>query len=690
MSPDASAVNLVFLRLLQAHEDRLAELLGEDWPQFRDQLVALLQRVEAAADVIGATRAVDDIMALCLGSPAAPLTRTLMQEAAAAAGDSDTATRSIRVTDPTSGRIRAVAPSAVASDPAAFAAAFAGTWAARLRVEAALPGEASAGAVSLPRGTLSDGNGGAPDTRPQGPEPSVVTRTPHMDILGEGPLRKGQAFKVKVFADQLAARPGEESEAIEVSVPRTVTSVHLEVWIAGTSHFTFPGPRVFPFVIDLRRPEAVPSAEFDVQVREDVTDGSGAHLVANFTYNGRPSGHVSVAVPIDAPQIPAAAAVAAPPSAAPVRPDSVRVDIAAATPDLTIEITDPDNTKQHLHCRVWTPHLPREEVGEVFHWNLDRQTGALVQAYMSEFVKPRLNNEERLLSLKGAGRRLWDATPKRLRDIFWRLVDLRKLVTILIVSEEPYIPWELMIPARAGVPRAPLGAEFAVGRWLPSDFVAPGQELVLSRSLVVAPNYPGHQPKPLKHAAAEATLVLQTVPGEAVTPATLTEIRRKLETGAATLFHFVCHGAESTSIGIQIIHLEEGQWTSLQVLGMDDLAKAFRSRPLVFLNACEIGRLSSALVGVGGFAKAFIDLGASAVIAPLWSVKDEIAHKVAEEFYEGLAGGARVRPAEIFRKVRSRAYDPADPEAAGEDTYAAYCFYGDPSAVAVVPPKGTQ
>jgi hypothetical protein len=113
---------------------------------------------------------------------------------------------------------------------------------------------------------------------------------------------------------------------------------------------------------------------------------------------------------------------------------------------------------------------------------------------------------------------------------------------------------------------------------------------------------------------------------------------------------------------------------------MDAADTAFaEKRPLVFLNACEAGRVKPALTGVGGFAAAFIEKGASAVIAPLWSVKDDIAHKIAKGFYDQLD----TKPlSEILREFRKRAYDPA----IAEDSYAAYCFYGDPEAVRVSGP----
>jgi hypothetical protein len=69
-------------------------------------------------------------------------------------------------------------------------------------------------------------------------------------------------------------------------------------------------------------------------------------------------------------------------------------------------------------------------------------------------------------------------------------------------------------------------------------------------------------------------------------------------------------------------------------------------------------------------------LGASGVIAPLWSVKDSVAHEIAETFYKRVAEEPETPFAEILRDLRKKSYAAEG----GEDTYAAYCFYGDPLA----------
>jgi CHAT domain-containing protein len=101
---------------------------------------------------------------------------------------------------------------------------------------------------------------------------------------------------------------------------------------------------------------------------------------------------------------------------------------------------------------------------------------------------------------------------------------------------------------------------------------------------------------------------------------------------------------------------------------------AFKGGPLAFLNACEVGGQVSALDGVGGFANSFIQLGASAVVAPLWAVQDKAAFCVTQTFYPQALKG--VPFAKIMQQIRTKAYDEVI------DSYAAYCFYGDPMASA--------
>jgi hypothetical protein len=301
---------------------------------------------------------------------------------------------------------------------------------------------------------------------------------------------------------------------------------------------------------------------------------------------------------------------------------------------------------------------------------------------MEQFTAAVATPEERIASLRGAGVQLFDAAPGTFKKVFWELVDSAKpLRTIYVVSEEPYIPWELMIPHRRVngkmVEREPLGIEFAVGRWTigtEDDNISPPQKVPLLDSFVIAPVYSGN--KQLMHSPAEASFVCARFNGSPIQPAQFTVIESQLSGKPVSLLHFVCHG-KSGGVA-QEVWLDGNQTLKpTQVLGMGRLRTAFESKkPMVFMNACEVGRTVPALSGLAGFPQSFIDLGASCVIAPLWSVKDNIAHEVAVKFYSDICAKPGAQFAEILKGIRDKAYK-CPPH---EDSYAAYCFYGDPWA----------
>jgi len=372
----------------------------------------------------------------------------------------------------------------------------------------------------------------------------------------------------------------------------------------------------------------------------------------------------------------------------PIR-ESLSIDAGAPVPDLSIDITDPTRSRRNLQCHITARQLPASEQPAPEDWNLSSESGELVRAFMDEFMAESATPAERVLSLKGAGQSLYEAAPESFKQTYWKLVDRGTPPrSILIVSQEPFIPWELMMPFRR-LPNGkmerrpqPLGVECAIGRWLHDGHVAPSVRVPLVDSFVIAPTYPGPKPSQLRKTAEEIQLVLAAVPGSRVQPADVFSIDEQLGQGGRSLVHFACHGADSPKVGIQAVFLDGGvsRLTSIAVGQIAGVMKAFEKKPLVFLNACEVGRPAIALVGIGGFAKAFIDLGAAGVIAPLWSVSDTTAFDVAQRFYSAATKAAENGPppsfAEILSGIRKLAYDPA----VGDDTYAAYIFYGDPNA----------
>jgi CHAT domain len=499
--------------------------------------------------------------------------------------------------------------------------------------------------------------------------PEIVRRTPHMDIRRQAPLEPRAAFDVEVFVDQEAAHPGEEV-MMDVEVP---AGTRVQVFLIASEHFLINGPTVQPMIIDAAPRSDAPPFHLTVKPAAEMPSEGSPHLSALFLHKGRPCGMVRRAV-----EILGVVAQALPPSPArfemrPTKDADLKITVVAAE--------EKDGRK--FFCIVSTPHLPDYREGVKEPWILPDVTEKLVHGYMKEFTAKNATPSERIASLRGAGLQLFDASPKVFQKVFWKLIDDGPPIKdIAIVSEEPFIPWELMIPNRpkqggGRVRRDPLGREFRIGRWTDPTMRTPPQRLKLIDSYVIAPDY---DVRKLEYAKEEADFVVTEFDGESIVPARFADIERKLKVGCRTLVHFVAHGGDSEA-GTQMIYLDNNEkLTSTSVEGMDGIEDTFQKiNPIVFLNACEVGRPAPALVGLGGFAASFIRLGASAVIAPLWSVEDSIAHQIAVEFYKRVKDEPETPFAEIFCKIREKAYDIAN----GKDTYAAYCFYGDPAAFAV-------
>lgn len=79
-------------------------------------------------------------------------------------------------------------------------------------------------------------------------------------------------------------------------------------------------------------------------------------------------------------------------------------------------------------------------------WNI-RRSEAIVAKFMQGFTDPTTKASGLIAALPGAGKELFDASPAVFQEAFWELMTGGKPpATIAIVSEEPFIPWELMVP----------------------------------------------------------------------------------------------------------------------------------------------------------------------------------------------------------------------------------------------------
>lgn len=256
------------------------------------------------------------------------------------------------------------------------------------------------------------------------------------------------------------------------------------------------------------------------------------------------------------------------------------------------------------------------------------------------------------------------------------------LPTILLLSEEPYIPWELAIMPvpLLNVDAAPfLGAQAIVGRWVlsapPPPAPLPPAELRVTTAAVISGDYSQVQnARALPEAQAEASEVAALFASEQI-PADYSEVLACIKgRPLVQLLHFAVHGKyDQTGFQDGLLLIEDGKLRTLSatvVTGVD-LGGA---TPFVFLNACQVGSSNDVLGSYAGLAAAFLNAGASAVVAPLWSVDDNIAKEIALRFYDAVSKGDS--PAAFLRAQRAKVTDSPD-RISG--THLAYLFFGDPS-----------
>jgi hypothetical protein len=500
---------------------------------------------------------------------------------------------------------------------------------------------------------------------------ATIRRTPHLDAPAEITTALGTEFTVAVRTDAGPLRVEEEGTDVVIEAPRDVTRIDVGVVLTVTEHFIVDGDPYRVMRIDRDAPDSEPVI-FHVRVADEAPDRN-AGIQAVFLYHGRPCGQIGREWDWIAGEPVARAA-----TAAPTAPTSIPVHTEVTEPDLSVVITAPVNDGMHFQCLIETPLLDEYREPKAAEFGLPMKARDYVADMLEDFVDPDKTPAQRREALEVAGYGLFDAAPELFKDVFWALIDAgRRPSSVYIASAEPTLPWELMIPNRPPDRQPstlrPLGVEFAVGRWTRGDSKSPPQLLPVRDAFVIAPEYEGTRKL---DTASEVELVTGKLRGTRVQPATADYLKYYFQTHHASLLHFACHGATDVDDD-EAIYLDKDEvLKSGQVRASREFQALCAARaPLVFINACETGQTVPSLGGTGGFPFNFGMIGARAILAPLWPVDDTLAHEVAREIYETALQPDAPPIAEIVRRIRARAYEQLD-----ADTYAAYCFYGDPLA----------
>jgi hypothetical protein len=373
-----------------------------------------------------------------------------------------------------------------------------------------------------------------------------------------------------------------------------------------------------------------------------------------------------------------------------------------ATPDLTVTISDvPDGTK--LEWNFYTPFqckIPGKKVRTRFTERKAENFAAENIQTISNYTGNKFLDNQ----IKNTAQTISDYMPPEFWQVLnqvWEAVkkkDEKQVPAVLIISSDPYIPWELASTKAANLDQTlvdhafppVLGAQVKVGRWIPEgpknisgSALLPDTKIEIKNMAVIIGKYKsGTGIARLPEAQEEGEDLEKSyqaidVGGTVNNLDALLDDKYPVKDSPepSQILHFACHGAVNPGTPDSGIVLNDGTRLTGMILKNRDLFK--NHHPLVFMNACDLGFCVSTLTGYGGMAGDCVSGGCMGFIGPLWSVNDKIAREFAVNFYQAAINND-IEVSEVIRRLRAKfSVDAQIPES----TYLAYIFYGHPKLV---------
>jgi hypothetical protein len=373
--------------------------------------------------------------------------------------------------------------------------------------------------------------------------------------------------------------------------------------------------------------------------------------------------------------------------------------------DLTIEIAKPDGNPAsgRYVCRLYSPHPIKADRGpHEIDFGQDTKTFARtivdrIREYGSDPLVKKL--------LESYGMAVAEKMPLAAHDAIHEVAILTSPnpPAVLVVSAEPYVPWELAYidpPLDPSLPQF-LGVQTLLGRWLrdsgsaasPSTFggirvqrppIQPTGKIPVRHMAVMAGLYKMQSGlRSLPEAEKEADELVKNyaaIPLAASSQALLQLLDAQLEhqfkqVGGPDAVHFAGHGDfNPASPDASVMLLSDGRPLSSDFFRSAKYGG--KQQPLIFLNACMIGIGGELLGNMGGFPGNCLKGGFGGVLGALWEVNDSVAREFALEFWQRalpMPSGTPEEVGSILRNLRAN-YDPSSPV----PSYLAYVYYGHP------------
>lgn len=375
------------------------------------------------------------------------------------------------------------------------------------------------------------------------------------------------------------------------------------------------------------------------------------------------------------------AAEVAPPDPELVALPTIRVDESIVGNDSALSIGLTIDGVQH----EYTVHLP--DKARFIDTTYRRIAG--IRDELTDVLDTRERGELGLRKLRALGMALArELLDDRARELLWNAQAAGLDGLMLQTGGELDVPWEIV---HLTPPddldddgRSRFLGEYGLTRWVYDTAHPTELQIARSRIRFVCPDYSEHRLR-LTHTADERRLLIERFTAAAVDPDDADHLTALMQEGF-DLLHFAGHGRwnEGSPQTQEVLlsafsetdevpgasYSDEQLRRDLPDRGVTDAAAA---GPLVFLNACDLGRLPSGPASLGGFPEAFLRGGAAAFVGCSWAVGDDPASTFVHTFYETIADGTATI-AEAARAARLAARDASDL------TDLAYAVYAHPRA----------
>jgi hypothetical protein len=246
---------------------------------------------------------------------------------------------------------------------------------------------------------------------------------------------------------------------------------------------------------------------------------------------------------------------------------------------------------------------------------------------------------------------------------------------LFVQSDEMTLPWEMIRPAgmiNGQFEELPLGVRHVLGCWRPGLGARPQpQGMPIKTFIVLDPRY---DIGALYWADRESER-LKALLGNFQKPSPVDRkaIDAILNRTDVQMVHFNGHGTLGANAELNGLGLENKD--SLSAMALHGRPLGLQGHPVLYLNACSVGRTGQILGRPAGFAAVCIENGWSGVIAPYWPVYDPWAADCSLALYTKLRLGRSV--GEALQEIRREQPD--------NFTAQAFSYFGDPWARLLFP-----